>query len=398
MGEERRVMTECRGQREPRGTDSKTRGLRSRACLESGWSERLEGFESEALRLRADGDKGDEGVGAGTEDGEVVGGFVDDEKHGRLFIGIRGSEAHRRGRRADSNGFGNAPIEDVNGSNASGSTIGDVHTTGVVREDSGRRRGTKQHGVRDFVRPSIDDLQAVSGGRDDVEFAAIGLEEHLSGRSGEFEVGDENRVEKVDDGEAGLRAGHHESKRRIRGNENFVRLGNDRHGGEELKSTRVVDGEGISAAINDDDIPGIGRDAGLNGLGESVSAAIDLVGSGIDGDELIGIVRGGEDAIAGGREIERKGRVANGNAGELVGRRAEDEEAIARSGRNPDLVSFRVFAQIGNRRSEGELVDNLETGEIDGGEGIVGRGNVGIHVQVGAEKGRAVFAEENNDG
>ena len=42
----------------------------------------LEDFDGEVLGAGANGDHGDEGIGTGTEDGEVGGVLVSDEKHG----------------------------------------------------------------------------------------------------------------------------------------------------------------------------------------------------------------------------------------------------------------------------------------------------------------------------
>ena len=43
----------------------------------------LKDFDGEVLGAGANGDHGDEGIGTGTEDGEVGGVLVSDEKHGR---------------------------------------------------------------------------------------------------------------------------------------------------------------------------------------------------------------------------------------------------------------------------------------------------------------------------
>src|SRR5579859_2845158 len=48
----------------------------------------LEEFDGYALGGVAYGDQGDQGVGAEAEDGEVAGGFVDDEEHGGLGDGL----------------------------------------------------------------------------------------------------------------------------------------------------------------------------------------------------------------------------------------------------------------------------------------------------------------------
>jgi len=41
---------------------------------------------------------------------------------------------------------------------------------------------------------------------------------------------------------------------------------------------------------------------------------------------------------------------------------------------------------------------DAETDEIDDGKGTVGRGDVGVHVEVGTEEGGAMLAEEDDGG
>jgi hypothetical protein len=202
----------------------------------------LEGFYSQAFGVRADGDQRQKGVRAGADDGQVVRGFANNEKHGRLRAGVGGGKAHEGRRSADGDGaIENAAVEDVQSNDTRGGAIGDVHFGGVAIDDTGGRSGAEQHGVGYFVSGSVDDLEAVGFGRKDVELAAVGLEKHLRGSAGEFEIAEENGAIKVDDGKTSLRAAHDEGERAVGSNENFIGLRNDLDGVEPLKSARVVD-------------------------------------------------------------------------------------------------------------------------------------------------------------
>ena len=77
-------------------------------------------------------------------------------------------------------------------------------------------------------------MQAVSLGRDDVEFAAVGLEEHLRGLAGEFEIGEEDAARDVHDGKVIVGAAHDEGDRGVGSGEDFVGLRDDVDGGAEL--------------------------------------------------------------------------------------------------------------------------------------------------------------------
>ena len=359
---------------------------------------RSEGFEGQALRLGAEGNEGDQGIGAGADDGEVGGSFVGNEKHGGLGVGIGRSKAHGGGRRADGNGAGNAAIENVDGGDAVGGAIGDVHAAGVVGEDGGSGSGAEEHGVREFVSPGIDDLEAVRRGRNDVEFAAIGLEKHLRGSAGELEIGDGHGAGDIDDGQAILGAREDEGEGGIGSDEDFVWLGDDGNGREKLKSAGVVNGKNRGTAIDDQDIFRVGSDAGLYGVGIGVGAAVDLARGDVDGDELIGVGGGGVEAVAIGGEVDGKRTGADGDAGDLVGGRVEDEGAVAGRRDAPDFVACGVLAEIRDIEAEVEFVDRLKAGEVDGGDGAVGGGDVSVHVEVGAEEGGSMLAEEDNGG
>ena len=303
------------------------------------------------------------------------------------------------GRGADGDGTAEeAAIVDVDGNDAGGGAIGNVHFGFVGSDDGGGGSGAEEHGVAHFVGPGVDGLQAVGVGRDDVNFAAVGLEKHLRGSAGEFEIGEKRCADEIDDGEALLRATHDEGERGIGSDDDFVGLRNDGNGIKELECAGVVDGKQVGAAIDDDDIFCVGSEASLHGFGVGVSAAVDLAGSGVDGDELVGGGSGGVDAITGGRKIERVREWADRDAGELVGGGVEDED-IAAGGRDaPDFVAGGVLAKIGDAGADGNFGDGLEFGEIDDSERAVGGGNVGVHVEIGAKEGWTMLFEDDGDG
>ncbi len=245
--------------------------------------------------------------------------------------------------------------------------------------------------------PGVDGLEAVGVGGNYENFAAIRLEKHLRGSASELEIGEENGASEIDDGETVVRVAHDEGQSGIGDNDDFVGLRDDGNGVEELEGTCVVDAEGVGATIDDDDILCVRSETGLHGFGICVSAAVDLARGGVDGDELVGAGGGGVQAIAVGGKIKRVGRGADGDARELVGVRVEDEDEAASGGDAPDFVAGGVFAKVGDGWADGNFGDGLEFGEIDYGEGAVGGGDVGVHVEIGAEEGRAVFMEEDND-
>ncbi len=151
-----------------------------------------EEFDGKTLRLRAEGNEGEERIGAEAKDAEVAGGFVGDEEHAGLFVGAGKIEAHGAGRRADVDGLGDAAIDDIDGKNVTSRAVGDIHLGSVFTEDGTGGRIADEKGIADLVRPGVDGLQDVGFGRNDVKFAAVGLEQHLRRSAGEFEIGEQD--------------------------------------------------------------------------------------------------------------------------------------------------------------------------------------------------------------
>ena len=346
--------------------------------------------------MGADGDEGEERIGAEADDGEVVGGFVDDEEHVGFGAGIGGSETHGGGRGANRNGLRDAAVEDVKRHEAAGGPVRDIHFGGVGGDDGAGGSGPEEHVVAHFVGPGVDGLQAVGVGRDDVKFAAIRLEEHLRGLAGEFEIGDEDGALQIDHGETVLRAAHDEGEGAVREDGDFVGLGDDRDGVEELQRARVVNGQGGGATINDKNVLAVGSKAGLHGFGEGVGAAVDGAGGAVDSDELVVGGGSGVDAVAFEGEIDGEGRRADGDASELIGAGVEHPEVTASIADAPDLVALRVFAQIGDARTNGNFGDGMEGDEVDDGNGAISGGGVGVHVEVGAKEGGTMLAENDD--
>jgi len=248
------------------------------------------------------------------------------------------------------------------------------------------------------VHPRVHNLEAVGLRSNNVEFAAIGLEEHISGLSGEFEVAEQERTVEIDDGKTILRMTDDEGKGAVGENGDLVGLRSDGDRSELLKGRGIVDGQCGGATIEDDDFAVVGSGPDGDGFGASFGAAENGPGGGIDGDELV-VDRGSRiDTTAGGREIDGVGKGADRDAGELTGRGVENPDAAVAGTDPPDFVAGSVFAEVGDVGSDRNVSDDVKTGEIDDRERAVGGGDVGVHVEVGTEERGAVLAEEDDRG
>ena len=112
--------------------------------------------------------------------------------------------------------------------------------------------GAEDHVIADFVRGGVDDLQAVGVGGDQVEFATVGLEEHLSGAAGEFEIGEKDAAAEVDYGDARFGGAADEGDGIVGEDGDVFGAGDDRDCAAEGEGGGVVDGDGVVAAIGDD--------------------------------------------------------------------------------------------------------------------------------------------------
>ena len=248
------------------------------------------------------------------------------------------------------------------------------------------------------MHPRVDDLEAVGLGRNNVEFTAIGLEKHISGLSGEFEIAEQERTVEIDDGKTILRMTDDEGKGAVGENSDLVGLRGDGDRSELLKGRGIVDRECGGATIEDDDFVVVGSGPDGDGLGASFGAAENGAGGGIDGDELV-VGRGRSiDTIAGGREIEGVGERADRDACDLTGRGVKNPDAAVGRADTPDFVAGGVFAEAGDVGGDVNVCDNVEAGEIDDRKEAVGSGDVGVHVEVGTEEGGAMLAEADDSG
>ena len=59
-----------------------------------------------------------------------------------------------------------AAIDNVDGDDAIGGSVADVHEAGIGAEDGAGGRGAEHHVIADFVSGGVDDLQAVGFGGD----------------------------------------------------------------------------------------------------------------------------------------------------------------------------------------------------------------------------------------
>jgi hypothetical protein len=248
------------------------------------------------------------------------------------------------------------------------------------------------------VHPRVDNLEPVGLGSNNVEFTAIGLEEHISGLSGEFEIAEQERTVEINDGKTILRMTNDEGKGAVGKNGDLVGLRDDGDRSELLKGRGIVDRQGGGATIENDDFVVVGSGADGDGFGASFGAAENGAGGGIYGDELV-VGRGSSiDTIARGREIDGVGKRADRDTRELTGRGVENPDAAVGGTDPPDFVAGRVFPEVGDVGSDGNVSDDVKTGEIDDRERAVGGGDVGVHVEVGAEERGAVLAEEEDRG
>jgi len=344
------------------------------------------------------GDHGEEGIGAGAEDAEVAGGFVDDEKHGGTRGGIGSVETHGAGSRADVDGLVDAAIVDVDGNNAAGGAVGHVHPAGIGADDGVGGSGAEEHVVAQFVSPGVDDLQAMSVGRNHVKFAAIGFDQHLRGITSEFEIGDEDAAAKIDDREAFFGAAQDEGYSAVGNDEDFVRLRDNGDGGALLERGGIVDAKGGRATIDDQNEFFVGRGPGLHRFGSGFGTSDDDARRDVDGEELIGGGGGGVGAIARGREVDGERKRADGDApGNLRSARVKYPQVAASGADSPNFGALGVFAHVGDAGSDGNSLDDVEIGEIEDSDGAVGGRDIGVEVKIGAEERGAMFAEKYDD-
>ena len=90
--------------------------------------------------------------------------------------------------------------------------------------------------------PRVDNLEAVRFRRDDVEFAAIGFEEHVGRPSRKFEIGEQEGAIEVDHGKAIFETTDDEGERAVGEDSDLVRLRDDADGSELLERGCIVDG------------------------------------------------------------------------------------------------------------------------------------------------------------
>ena len=56
-----------------------------------------------------------------------------------------------------------------------------------------------------------------------------------------------------------------------------------------------------------------------------------------------------------------------------------------------------MFAQVRDGGADGNFVDDAQRGEVDDGEGAVGSGDIGVEMEIGAEDGGAMLAEQDDE-
>src|ERR1700687_437744 len=165
----------------------------------------------------AHGDQREQKIRAHADDGEVAGTLANDQE--QVFRRI---EAQSGWRIAGGNGetfsgiANDAAIKYIDRRDAAGGGVRNVKQSGVLAEDPASGRRSQDHVVADLVSRSVDGLEAVSLRRNHVEFAAIGLEQHVGGLAGQLEIGDKNTAAQVDPRAAALGTTQYKSEGRVR--------------------------------------------------------------------------------------------------------------------------------------------------------------------------------------
>ena len=140
---------------------------------------------------------------------------------------------------------------------------------------------------------------------------------------------------------------------------------------------RVVDGDGVVAAVGYDQSFAVGSDAGEDGFVAGFCGGEDGVGAAIDGEH--GVVAGCGDvgARAVGGEIQSVGLWPDGNArDEPVGARVEDPDETCRSTDAPNFRAGGVLADARQFLGDGNVRDSVEIDEVDDGQRAVGGGDI----------------------
>ena len=196
-------------------------------------------------------------------------------------------------------------IHDIDGNDAVGGGVAHVHQAGVGAENGARGRGAQHHVIADFVRSSVDDLQAVSFGRDQVEFTAVGLEQHLRGAAGQFEMGEKNAATQIDDGDAGFAGAAHEGDGAVGHDGDVFGARDDRDGAALGESRGVMKRDGGVATIGDDYGFAVGSAAGEHRFATGFRSAEDGARAAVDCDQGVVAGRGDVRSRAVGGKVER---------------------------------------------------------------------------------------------
>ncbi len=159
-------------------------------------------------------------------------------------------------------GANDATVVDVHSGDAISGGVAHIEQARVGIEDSASGRVAQHNVVADFVGPGIDRLQTVRVGRDDVELAAVRLEQHVRRNSGELQICQQDTAAQIDDRQTGLNAAQDESDGAIGENGDVGGLRNNWDRDALNEGGGVVNRQRGISVIEDENGFAIGGDAG----------------------------------------------------------------------------------------------------------------------------------------
>ena len=145
-------------------------------CESGAYLADFEGFYGDGVRFAPGGEQGDQGAGAGADDGDIAGAAVD----GKEEVTFR---RESEGSRAIANVNGGSALAIVDGVDGHflGAEVGDVDQRVVCGDEAADGIGAHEVGADDIVGTGDDLRDGVGEGVGDEELAAVGLEGEMDG-------------------------------------------------------------------------------------------------------------------------------------------------------------------------------------------------------------------------
>ena len=231
--------------------------------------------------------------------------------------------------------------------------------------------------------------------RDDVELAAVRLEQHVRGLAGEFKICHQDATAQVHHGDAALGAAEDEGHRAVRQDSDVFGLRHDANCCALGQRPSVVDAEGAVVAIHHQDGFSVRSDPREDGF---------VAGGGSRDDGVRLSVQRQEHVVAGSRGVkpfaipgkfDGVGKRAHGNArGDLVDAGIENPDVAARAADTKDFGARGMLAQSGKARADIHVRKGFELDEVDHSDAAVGGGDIGIKPHTRAKKRGAMLAQK----